>query len=124
MGRGRTKGGGGGGQGETERPNKFFAPPVTNPVYATDCIDINTLGRRLEHTFGFRGAVLSWLRSYLNNRSQFVRVGEVKSSTSTCKFGVPQGSVLGPLLFSLYVAPIANVIASFGVSHYNYDSHL
>ena len=80
---------------------------------AFDCIDINTLERRLEHTFGFTGAVLSWLRSYLNNRSQFVRVGEVKSSTSPCKFGVPQGSVLGPLFFSLYVAPIANVIAGF-----------
>jgi hypothetical protein len=87
---------------------------------AFDCIDINTLERRLEHTFGFRGAVLSWLRSYLNNRSQFVRVGEVTSSTSPCTFDVPQGPVLGPLLFPLYVAPIASVIAGFGVRHMQY----
>jgi hypothetical protein len=87
---------------------------------AFDCIDINTLGRRLEHTFGFTGTTLSWLRSYMNGRSQFVRVGDEKSSTTVCCFGVPQGSVLGPLLFSLYVSPIANLISGFGVNHVQY----
>ena len=73
--------------------------------------------RRLESTFGI---ALLWLRSYLGRRSQFVRVGDQRSTTARCEYGVPQGSVLGPLLFAIYVAPIANVIADHGVSHAQY----
>ena len=56
----------------------------------------------------------------MSDRSQFVSVGDRRSRTTFCEFGVPQGSVLGPLLFSLYVSPIASVIASFGISHSQY----
>jgi len=87
---------------------------------AFDTLDINTLLRRLELTFGITGTALSWLRSYLSDRSQFVRVGSEQSATTVCEFGVPQGSVLGPLLFTLYIAPIAAVISSFGVRHLQY----
>jgi len=87
---------------------------------AFDTIDIETLLNRLEYTFGISGSALHWLRSYLHNRSQFVRVGNQQSASNICEFGVPQGSVLGPLLFSLYVAPIANVISSCGISHAQY----
>ena len=84
---------------------------------AFDTIDSGTLLRRLEFTFGFHGRALDWIGSYLAERSQFVRVGDQQSAPAAVEFGVPQCSVLGPILFSLYVAPIANVIASFGVNH-------
>ena len=71
---------------------------------AFDTIDIDTLMTRIEHTFGISGRALLWLKSYLNNRSQFIRVGNKQSASKICEFGVPQGSVLGPLLFTLYVA--------------------
>ena len=61
----------------------------------------------------FTGNLLSWMRSYhLSNRNQFVQVKEVKSGTSFIKFGVPQGSFLGPKLFSLYVKDFKESITS------------
>jgi hypothetical protein len=87
---------------------------------AFDTIDHDTLQRRLRHTFGLSGSVICWVRSYVAGRSQLVRVGQKQSATVACEFGVPQGSVLGPLLYTLYVAPIAAIIASFDVQHMQY----
>jgi Reverse transcriptase (RNA-dependent DNA polymerase)/Endonuclease-reverse transcriptase len=87
---------------------------------AFDCINHDTLLRRLENTFGITGNVLLWLRSYVNNRSQSVRVGGETSIAMQCESGVPQGSVLGPLLFTLYVSPAANVISRYAVNHLQY----
>lgn len=87
---------------------------------AFDTLDIETLLTRAEHTFGISGRALRWLRSYLSDRQQFVRVGNKQSESTVNEYGVPQGSVLGPLLFALYVAPVANVIADFGIDHSQY----
>ena len=87
---------------------------------AFDCIDINILLRRLNHSFGISETALHWIASYLNDRHQFVRIGTEQSNSVSCDYGVPQGSVLGPLLFSLYVAPVATVIARFGINHIQY----
>src|SRR5258706_235984 len=87
---------------------------------AFDCINIDTLMRRLEHTFGITGSALLWLRSYINNRSQSVRVGGESSAIAQCESGVLQGSVLGPLLFTLHVLPAANVISRFEFNHLQY----
>ena len=63
---------------------------------------------------------LAWLTSYLKNRAQTVRIGSVTSEPSICFSDVPQGSVLGPILFSLYISPIGQIVSDFGISHLQY----
>ena len=87
---------------------------------AFDTIDINTLLRRLRYAFGITGPALNWIASYTNGQKQSVYVGQQQSSDIKLEHGVPQGSVLGPLLFTLYVSSVAHVIGSFGVDHAQY----
>ena len=82
---------------------------------AFDTLDHQILLSRLKSYFGFTGSVLQWFRSYLTNRSQKVVISEVASSLRQLEFGVPQGSILGPLLFVLYMAPLQDVISRHGL---------
>ena len=77
---------------------------------AFDTIDHSILLERLETRFGLRNTALAWIASYLSNRTQSIVINHTKSGPSDLVYGVPQGSVLGPLLFSLYVAPIEEII--------------
>jgi hypothetical protein len=74
---------------------------------AFDTIDHNILLHKLEH-YGFRGVVLDWFKSYLSNRKQFVSYNSCNSQLKDILCGVPQGSILGPLLFILYVNDITS----------------
>ena len=82
---------------------------------AFDVIDHRILLSRLQHSFGISGTALAWLRSYLTDRRQFVRAGHASSHITLCPTGVPQGSVLGPLLFSCYTSPISSIVSSFNM---------
>ena len=64
----------------------------------------------LSSWFGVEGMVLDWFRSYLSDRYQCIKIGSVLSDAKRLLYGVPQGSVLGPILFSLYTTPLSNVI--------------
>jgi hypothetical protein len=77
---------------------------------AFDTVDHNILLRRLRSTYGFNGAVLKWFQSYLHGRSQCVRRGSSRSASTLLFCGVPQGSVLGPILFILYTADLVPLI--------------
>lgn len=87
---------------------------------AFDTIPHNILIKRLEKSFGFSGNVLLWLKSYLTDRSQFIRFNGENSPAVSVSQGVPQGSVLGPILFTAYISPVANLIKSFGICHQQY----
>ena len=88
---------------------------------AFDTIDHDTLLSCLSSRFGFAGSALKWFRSYLQDRFQSVKIGSSLSNLFKLKFGVPQGSVLGPLLFSLYTTPLSQVIRKYtGVRYHFY----
>ena len=69
-------------------------------------IDHSILLSKLDH-YGFRGVVNKWFQSYLKNRQQFIIANGQKSDYGQINKGAPQGSVLGPILFTLYVNDMA-----------------
>ena len=92
---------------------------------AFDTLDHAILLRRLESTFGISEVALSWFESYLSDRTQSVVVDGLMSTPVPLVFGVPQGSVLGPVLFTLYSQPLSDVIACHSCDyHKDAEYHL
>ena len=86
---------------------------------AFDTIDHSILLQRLSN-LGIKGVALQWIRSYLTGRFQSVSVKGSTSSSKLLNFGVPQGSVLGPLLFSIYISPLGNLIRHLNLNFHQY----
>jgi len=78
---------------------------------AFDCVDHTILLRRLQIGAGLTDVVLEWITSFLSERTQQMAYGGELSSVQLVLFGVPQGSVLGPLLYVLYTAELFDVVA-------------
>jgi len=87
---------------------------------AFDTVDHTILLERLKMWVGIRDTALDWFSSYLLNRTFAVSIGNFTSSSAPITCGVPQGSILGPILFSIYMLPLGHVIARHNVSFHCY----
>ncbi len=86
---------------------------------AFDTLDHNILLERLESGIGMSGTALRWIDSYLRGRTQSVVIDGVQSDPADMQYGVPQGSVLGPILFIIYTTPIGDI-----ARRHNLEIHL
>ena len=87
---------------------------------AFDTIDHSILFNYLLHWYDIDGVVLKWVQSYLNSRKQRIKIDGHLSDAFQLPCGVPEGSVLGPLLFTLYTTPLSSVLSKFNVAHHLY----
>ena len=90
---------------------------------AFDTVDHQILLAKLNH-YGIRGVSNDWFKSYLSNRSQYVSINGYESGLAAINCGVPQGSVLGPLLFLLYINDLNQAIKFCKAHHFADDTNL
>lgn len=87
---------------------------------AFDTIDHQILLHRLYNRFGIQGMVCQWFTTYLEKRKQFVSIRSKQLTSRLLTCGVPQGSILGPLLYTLYTAPFRDIMCHHEVSFHQY----
>jgi hypothetical protein len=87
---------------------------------AFDTVDYDILEERLSKSFGIKDVVLQWINSYLRSRKQSVTIMEAMSMLAELLYGVPQGSVLGPLLFVMYILPLGDIARRHGIMFHSY----
>ena len=90
---------------------------------AFDTVNHEILLNKLDH-YGIRGCINEWFKSYLKDRKQFVSIDGFNSSEAILKHGVPQGSVLGPLLFLIYINDLNQAIKNCLTYHFADDTNL
>ena len=100
--------------------NKAVAVVMLDLSAAFDTVDHQILSRRLSETFNISGTVLNWITSYLHDRSFRVCIGDSSSAKHSLNFGLPQGSVVGPLFFSMYTFHIGHIIRKHNISYHMY----
>ena len=108
----------------TATDNSMFTIGVFEDLKkAFDTLNHSILLRKLE-IYGIRGVVQNWLNDYLTDRTQYVNINGICSDKRLITCGVPQGSVLGPTLFLLYINDICNVSKIFNIILFADDTNL
>ncbi len=95
---------------------QFMALLLLDLSSAFDLVNHDILISRLEARVGLRGTVLEWFRVYLTDRRNAVIIGHNSSSEVHLRSGVPQGSILGPILLGLYMLPLGLIFNKYGGS--------
>ena len=103
--------------------NNFACGIFIDLQKAFDTVNHSILIDKLNH-YGIRGNANSWFQSYLTNRSQYVSIQGFESKLISVSHGVPQGSVLGPLLFLIYINDLHHAINYSSVYHFADDTNL
>ena len=94
--------------------SKFTVGTYIDLKKASDTIYHSILLEKLQ-CYGIRGLSLNWINSYLSNRTQFTNYGSVRPEIKGIKCGVPQGSILGPTLFILFINDIRNFLMCYNL---------
>ena len=103
--------------------NKFACGVFIDLQKAFDTVNHNILLGKLQQ-YGIRGSTLKWFQTYLQNRTQFVIVNGTQSDKLILTHGVPQGSVVGPLLFLIYINDLHRAILFSKTIHFADDTNL
>ena len=99
---------------------KYVISVLLDLSAAFDTVDHDRLLAVLKSRIGIIGAVLSWFESYFKGRTQHIAIKNVQSSMTKLNCGVPQGSVLGPVLFTIYLLPLGDILWKFGLQFHCY----
>ncbi len=91
---------------------------------AFDTLDHAILIEHLRDYVGIKGVALKWSSSYLQDRTCLVKIGNHVSSSASITWGVPQGSILGPTLFSLYMLPLGTIFRQYNINYHMYADDL
>jgi len=94
-----------------------------DPQKAFDTVNHEILLAKMKN-YGIRGVIYNWFASYLSNRRQYTAIGDNSSEVNVIKCGVPQGSVLRPLLFLIYVNDIHNAIPEVNIKLFADDTNM
>ena len=86
--------------------SKFACGVFIDLQKAFDTVNNDILLSKLSH-YGIRGVAFDWFKSYLNARTQYATINSERSEIQTIKYGVPQGSIIGPLLFFIYIIDLS-----------------
>ena len=100
--------------------NNMVALILLDSSAAFDTVDHDILLERLENNFMIKNKAINWIRSYLEDRTFSVTVNKMQSKPKKLKYGVPQGSLLGPLFYILYTTELVNIIEKHGMQAHMY----